>query len=149
VTERDYIAKAARQPLEFVVDSTSRSFVLDRAHRYLFDHCALKLQISDDRLVETYNPISSEYAYTILVNETQGKSRVKVKCTSRLPADEDKGAIQNAHVAAYAIATGEMPTRNLTYLHTWEWARDSEVSAAAVVGVLALFALIIYLAAGA
>lgn len=142
--ERQYLAEAKRQPLNFYVDSIDRSVILDRAHRFLWDHCALKLQISDDRLIETYNPVKLEYAYTILVNEEPPGIRCKVKCQS--PIRGDIVELQNAHVAAYAIATGRMPSRNLVYQRLDETPgfQDGVEVLTVLGGVLAFAALLYY-----
>lgn len=107
--EQAVLDQAIAFPLDFTVPNSDAEMAWGRAQSFIGRFSSMKLQTVTDYVIQTYNPSSSGVAYGYYVTKTPlGDSmQFVVQCnTGNLFAMRD--AVNNAHVLAYYMKTGEL-----------------------------------------
>jgi len=108
--ESIYLENAMDTPLEVTVSSLEVVDAWGRAQSWIGQYSSMKLQISTDYVIQTYNPREAARKYGYYVNKTKidnNNFKINVQCTTGslfLSADAEK----NAHILAYYIKTGKL-----------------------------------------
>lgn len=108
--EKAYASAMRAFPTEFSVPKDQSDEAWGRANRFLSKFSVLRLQMATDMLLTTYNPYKiGQYGYEITRMSGRENVTFNVECSSftgNIFSDERHEANQNAHIAAYYIATG-------------------------------------------
>jgi hypothetical protein len=119
------IAEIMAQPLEFTLPKSESDEAWARATHFISKYSSMKMQTASDFLLSTYNPLdvgdfgyevtrmphtirSSDFTSIQSVDVIQEVVTFNVTCMYRGDVFSDE-ATENAHAAAYYIATGKEP----------------------------------------
>jgi hypothetical protein len=107
--QKAYLAKAAAFPNTFRVPKTNSDLAWQRAQVFVANYSSMKIQTSTPNVLETYTPFGSDVTFGYSINrlDVGDSTEFNVKCVyGNMFSGGD--AVNNAHLAALYIATGEM-----------------------------------------
>jgi hypothetical protein len=119
--DQAYLDKAIACPLIFTIEKDKIGEAWSRAHVWIAQYSDMKIQVTTDYIIETYNPTATDsfwlfgpaptfytkYAYKVLKLEDQSEYKITVQCFSNQLYGEEARK-NNAHILAYYIKSSEL-----------------------------------------
>ena len=103
------LADVDKFPLEFQASKPDSVDAWGRAQSFIGRFSSMKLQITTDYVIQTYNPPDAEVMYGYSVTKTPAGEdvsfEVRCGCGNIFAAGN---AVRNAHILAYYMKTGEL-----------------------------------------
>lgn len=108
--QSDYLVKIRQFPLEFEMPKEQVEEAWGRAQSFIGRYSSMKLQIVTDYVIQTYNPvgIGAEFGYYVTKTPMGVMVQFTVQCNVNNSLLNDH-AMDNAHILASYIKTGELP----------------------------------------
>lgn len=112
-----YLNRAMACPLIFIIEKDHIGEAWSRAQTWIAQYSDMKIQISTDYVIQTYNPtkmgaefiapvVKYGYSITSVLNSTS--YTITVQCFSNTLIMSKAGIDRNSHILAYFIQTGEI-----------------------------------------
>ena len=115
--QKAYLDEAMAMPLDFTVPNAEADQAWERAQRFVERFSAMKLQNISANVIRTYNPnqFSTAFGYYVKKRPLGENVRFTIECfCGTLSATATDASLQNAHILAYYMKTGELDASLVT-----------------------------------
>jgi hypothetical protein len=113
--QQAYIDKVMKEPLSVAVSASEAETAWGRANTFVARYASMKIQVSNDYVIETYNPTDGKGFLDFNYGYSVSKVPVKDGFVFEVSGMSSGGNLakgktaRNAHIFAYYIRTGELP----------------------------------------